>query len=65
MAKKLLHVCTGCGAEKMLAPDKKHYCDCNPGAKFVFMVKSDRELSRRMVAAFKPAHPAAEQEEER
>ena len=48
----MIHVCTGCGTEKMLTPNEKHYCNCNPSAKFVFMVKVDKLVAERIVAFY-------------
>lgn len=49
------YLCTGCGAEKELDPRTKHYCDCNPGARFVFIVKSDKLLNEKIVKVMAPA----------
>lgn len=46
-----LHECTGCGKQKVLDQRKKHWHNCHP-AKFVFMVKSDRDLIKKIVHKF-------------
>lgn len=53
---KVLHVCTGCGAEKMLDPRKKHYHHCNP-APFVFIVKADKVLIGKIIKSFVNKNP--------
>ena len=48
-----LHICNGCGKEKMLDERVRHWHDCHP-AKFVYMVKSDKILASQMVSAAQP-----------
>lgn len=45
-----LHVCNGCGKEKMLDERVRHWHDCHP-AHFSFIVKSDKELIAQIVGA--------------
>ena len=48
-----LHICNGCGKEKMLDERVRHWHDCHP-AKFTYMVKSDKILASQMVSAAQP-----------
>ena len=45
-----LHICNGCGKEKMLDEHVRHWHDCHP-AKFAYMVKSDKILAAQMIGA--------------
>lgn len=46
-----LHVCNGCGLEKMLDYRVRHWHDCHP-AKFSFILKSSKVLISKMVKGF-------------
>lgn len=48
-----LHVCNGCGKEKMLDERVRHWHGCHP-AKFSFIVKSDKEIIAQIVSATQP-----------
>jgi hypothetical protein len=46
-----LHICNGCGEEKILDERVRHWHDCHP-AKFSYMVKADKLAIAQMVGAF-------------